>query len=117
MPTYTFICTKCNHIFELFRTFKQYDEGGFKCEQCGSSKVLRDYQNDATGVEMSVRKGDGELKTLGDLANRNRDRMSSDQKAELNRKHNEYKAPVQKKELPKGMTRMKKSSGKFQWPK
>ena len=43
--------------------------------------------------------------------------MSDDHKAHLYKKHNEYKAPAQQKELPKGMTRMKKSSQKFQWPK
>lgn len=117
MPTYTFICEKCDHEFEIFQTFDQYEKTVVVCERCGSEKVVRDYRNDALNVNVSVKKADSELKTLGDLADRNRDRMSSDQKAELNKKHNDYKAPVQKKELPKGMTRMKKPSQKFQWPK
>ena len=117
MPTYTFICTDCDYVFEIFRTFKDYDEGNVTCDKCSSKKVVRDYQNDAINVGMSVKKADSELTTLGDLADRNRDRFSNDQKAELNKKHNEYKAQPKQKALPKGMTRMKKPSQKFQWPK
>jgi len=79
--------------------------------------MRRSYQDDLANMSGSVIKSDSELKTLGDLANRNRDRMSDDHKAHLYQKHNEYKAPVKQKELPKGMTRMKKPSQKFQWPK
>jgi hypothetical protein len=59
----------------------------------------------------SVIKSDSELKTLGDLANRNRDRMSEDQKQSLYEKHNAYKEQGPTQDLPKGMTRMKKTKG------
>ena len=68
-------------------------------------------------LNSSVRKSDSELKTLGDLADRNRDRLSNDQKTEMHQKQNEYKDQDLVKQLPKGMSRMKKTSGKFQWPK
>ena len=67
-------------------------------------------------LNSSVKKSDSELKTLGDLANRNRDRMSDDHKIALNKNYNDYKQASQK-ELPTGMTRMKKTSQKTQWPK
>jgi superfamily II RNA helicase len=62
----------------------------------------------------SIRKSDSELKTIGDLANRNRDRMSDDQKQTLTQKHNLYKNKEEKKQLPSGMTRLKKQH-KTKW--
>lgn len=64
---------------------------------------------------MSVKKADSELKTIGDLANRNRDRMSEDERVTLYKKHNDYKDQESQKELPKGMSRIKKSKSKIKW--
>lgn len=114
MPSYTYVCEKCGTKTEIFTTIQNYKEH-ISCA-CGAT-MGRYYQDDLVNMLGSVIKSDSELKTLGDLANRNRDRMSDDHKAHLHKKHNEYKAPAQQKELPKGMTRMKKSSQKFQWPK
>jgi hypothetical protein len=62
----------------------------------------------------SIRKSDSELKTIGDLANRNRDKMSEDHKNDLYHKHNEYKESGQEDPLPQGMKRLKKQK-KVKW--
>ena len=115
MPSYTFVCKSCSHKFETFLNFNQYDTYIPKCELCGKNTVERSYADDLTTVSGGVVKSDNDL-TLGDLANRNRDRMSNDHKEYLYNKHNEYKDPVFKKELPKGMSRLKKQN-KIEWPK
>ena len=61
-------------------------------------------------------KNDNELKTIGDLANRNRDRMTDDHKTSLEEKHNSYKESESTKELPKGMSRIQKPKTKYTWP-
>lgn len=112
MPTYSYICEKCNHQFELFFTLKDYttnkENETPKCENCKSKKTHRNYSIDITSQVASVKKSDSELKTLGDLAKRNTDRLSNDEKAHLHRKHNAYKEETPQKELPKGMSRIKK---------
>ena len=113
MPTYTYLCDKCCKKFELFWLIKDYQEHP-KCEFCSSKKTNRYYQDDVASVMGCVKKSDSELKTVGDLANRNRDKMSEDQKKELFIKHNEYKESTQEKPLPKGMSRLKKQS-KRKW--
>jgi hypothetical protein len=69
---------------------------------------------DVATQSTSVRKSDSELKTIGDLANRNRDRLSDDEKITLHKKHNSYKDQESHKELPKGMSRIKKTN-KVKW--
>lgn len=116
MPSYTFSCSHCNIKFELFYTIKEYVEHP-KCVECGSNKkTQRSYEDDLHTISSSVKKSDNELKTVGDLANRNRDRLSDDQKQRLEAKHNEYKDEQfkKKKDLPKGMTRLKKQP-KTEW--
>ena len=109
MPTYSFVCKKCQNIFELFYTFEAYDKSeSHTCDKCGSIQTERNYVEDALTINSSVIKADSELKTLGDLANRNRDKFSDDQKLYLHNKHNSYKEEGPAKELPSGMSRMKK---------
>lgn len=107
MPTYTYECSNCECVFELFSTISEYKEHP-KCSKCKSTKTFRLLAQDALTLNGSVKKSDTELKTLGDLANRNRDRMSNDQQAHLHHKHNSYKEEVPQKALPSGMKRMKK---------
>ena len=114
MPTYSYTCDKCNTDFELFFYIKDYQEQP-KCVNCNSAKTHRLYINDISTQIASVKKSDTELKTIGDLANRNRDRLSEDEKAHLYKKHNDYKETPPDKPLPKGMTRMKKGP-KTIWP-
>lgn len=113
MPTYSYICSSCEEQFELFFSIRDYKENP-KCLHCGSKKTSRDYISDAKTINSSVKKSDTELSTVGDLANRNRDRMSSDQKIELTQKHNEYKENFEMK-LPKGMSRIPKKKVKNKW--
>ena len=114
MPTYSYSCNKCKKEFELFFYIKDYIEQP-KCAFCHSSKTERLIAKDAMTLNSSVKKSDSELKTIGDLANRNRDRMSEDEKVALQKKHNAYKEEAPKKQLPKGMTRMKKPETKIKW--
>jgi putative FmdB family regulatory protein len=115
MPTYTYICDSCESIFELFFYIKDYNEKP-GCINCKSKKTHRHYMADITTQSASIKKSDSELKTLGDLAKRNTDRLSNDEKEHLHRKHNEYKdTQLEKELLPKGMTRMKKQP-KTIWP-
>lgn len=115
MPTYSYSCEKCNKNFELFFTIKEYNDSP-KCIFCKSKKTYRDYYNDISSINCSVKKSDNELKTIGDLANRNRDRLSNDEKTALEKKHNEYKDERFKnnKNLPKGMTKLPKQT-KMKW--
>ena len=114
MPTYSYTCSKCKNDFELFFFIKDYQEHP-KCCNCNSDKTHRLYMNDISTQIASVKKSDSELKTIGDLANRNRDRMSEDEKTSLHKKHNSYKETPSDKPLPKGMSRMKKGP-KTIWP-
>jgi len=112
MPTYSYYCKHCDSTFELFFSINNYKEK-VRCETCNKT-CDRDYIEDVLSQSASVKKSDSELKTIGDLANRNRDRFSSDERAALDKKHNEYKDQELAKELPKGMSRMKKPN-KVKW--
>jgi len=114
MPTYSYHCNHCQKKFELFFYIKDYEQSP-RCAFCKNTNTHREYMLDLATQSASVRKSDSELKTIGDLANRNRDRMSDDQKASLYAKHNEYKEHKEEKPLPKGMSRIKKGP-KTIWP-
>lgn len=113
MPTYSYHCTSCNSCFELFFHIKDYLSNPI-CD-CGSTNTERNYLEDFSSITGSVRKSDNELKTVGDLANRNRDRLSDDQKLALQKKHNDYKEQQSTKELPRGMSRLPKPKTKTKW--
>lgn len=113
MPTYSYGCEKCNQNFELFYNIKDYQPSPL-CINCGNKKTHRLYALDVSTQFASVKKSDSELKTIGDIANRNRDKLSDDQKQALSAKHNSYKEEVSQKQLPKGMTRIKKQP-KTKW--
>lgn len=116
MPNYSYVCTDCDHGFELFAYIKDYNPKP-KCVNCNSKNTERNYVADALTQSSSVKKSDNELKTLGDLAMRNTERMSNDEKSALYRKHNDYKEDksLDEKPLPKGMSRIKKPP-KISWP-
>ena len=113
MPTYTYYCEDCAKEFELFSYIKDYIDQP-KCQFCQKNNTHRSYISDVSTQSASVKKADGELKTLGDLANRNRDRMSDDHKQALHSKHNDYKENKPDDPLPKGMTRIPKQK-KIKW--
>jgi putative FmdB family regulatory protein len=115
MPTYTYSCEDCDEKFELFRYIKDYEDHP-SCPVCDGSNTSRSYVDDALTQSASVKKMDSELKTIGDLAMRNSERMSDDQKSELYQKHNSYKEDkIETKPLPKGMSYMKKPPKPI-WP-
>ena len=39
MPSYEFICTKCNKPFTLFPSISEYEKKGFRCPSCKSTNV------------------------------------------------------------------------------
>ena len=41
MPTYDFICNKCNQRFDIFLTFAEYGKKIVTCAHCGSKNVRR----------------------------------------------------------------------------
>jgi len=114
MPNYTYGCESCSQDFELFFYIKDYCPNPV-CINCGSKKTYRLYCVDILTQSTSIKKSDSELKTIGDLAQRNSDRMSEDEKISLYNKHNKYKEEKEKNELPKGMSRIKKPD-KIKWP-
>lgn len=112
MPTYSYYCEKCRVTFEHFFAIKDY-QCTISCEKCKTT-CSRNYAEDILSQSASVKKSDNELKTIGDLANRNRDKLSNDEKTFLNKKHNDYKEQQNTKELPKGMSRITKPN-KIKW--
>ena len=113
MPEYTYLCNDCNEKFTKVFNIKDYQETT-NCCFCKSKKTCRMYQDDLLSCSGFVKKSDSELKTVGDIANRNRDKLSKDQKVDIDKKNNKYK-DNEGKELPKGMSRMKKSNVKYKW--
>jgi len=107
MPTYSYCCNNCKTNFELFFYIKDYNDKP-NCIKCNSIDTNRRYVEDVLTQNCSIKKSDSELKTLGDLAKRNSDRMSQDEKIHLYQKHNSYKYEEGTKELPTGMSRIKK---------
>jgi len=118
MPAYSYVCNDCFTSMEFIFSIKEYERKQNKlcCEKCESKNISRDYTTDLSGLNTSIKKTDSELKTIGDLAKRNRDKFSDDQKANLYKKHNSYKEDnAERKPLPSGMTRIKKQP-KIKWP-
>lgn len=107
MPTYSYSCDLCKTDFELYFSIKEYLSNPL-CPSCATNQTHRDYIRDVSTQNMCVKKSDNELKTVGDLANRNRDKLSDDEKVALHQKHNSYREESPQKELPKGMSRVKK---------
>lgn len=118
MPTYSFFCDTCKEKFELYLSLQQYDKSKKICPSCNKDKkVSRLYSEDLLSLNTSIKKSDSELKTIGDLANRNRDKMSEDHKTHLKERHNNYKDQTPAKELPTGMSRLQRPKQKIKWRK
>lgn len=115
MPAYTFFCEDCNKKYEVVCSIKDYHDK-LPCGFCSSNEsVYRLYTEDAATLSTSVKKSDSELKTVGDLAKRNTDRMSDDEKQHLKKKHNDYKENKPEAPLPKGMSRLTRPKTKTKW--
>ena len=113
MPEYSFECDNCKKTFSVNCSISDYSNNRIICQYCKSNKINRDLMTDISGGYFAVRKHDSELKTIGDLANRNSDRFSEDKKNHLFHKHNEYRKDSDGK-LPEGMSRIKKQN-KINW--
>ena len=100
MPFYSFLCDDCLFDFEANITIDEYDNllSKIVCPNCLSRNVFRDYKSDNVS-------GGVVFKTLGAIADRNNERMSSDEKQALFLKHNDYRFQP-KPELPEGMKRI-----------
>ena len=107
MPEYSYCCDPqqggCGYTFSVVQSFSQYKVLK-RCPKCKKHKLIRDYSED--NVTGSV-KGSGGARTIGQLAEKNSSRMSSDQKEVLNKKHNEYRD--KKDNLPIKGERIKKA--------
>lgn len=44
MPTYDFVCTKCDHSFAGVYTMAEAEGKGVACPECGAKKVRRVYK-------------------------------------------------------------------------
>lgn len=115
MPKYSFLCESCGKSFHIDCSIKDYCDTKIVCAHCNSDNISRDFQSDISSSYFSIKKHDSELKTIGDLANRNSERFSEDKKNYLFNKHNEYRKDEHGK-LPEGMTRIKKTK-KINWSK
>lgn len=107
MPQYTFDCNDCKNKFEITCWICEYDAciKLLECPKCNSRNVQRDYITDKTTTSIIL--ADDKLK-LGELAKRNTERMSDEEKAALNYKHNEYLYNEPEHDLPSGMKRTRK---------
>ena len=109
MPEYTFLCDKdnggCGHGFSLVMPITEYSDEQ-ECPDCRKTEAVRRcLEVDLPTLNQSVRKGDNQI-TVGELAKRNSERLSSDEKTHLTYEQNKYKYEEPTKELPKGMSRM-----------
>ncbi|MDZ7843203.1 MAG: zinc ribbon domain-containing protein [Anaerolineales bacterium] len=41
MPAYDFQCQQCNHLFEIFKTYQEYDPSQVSCPLCSSDQAQR----------------------------------------------------------------------------
>lgn len=101
MAEYSFICAKCDNTFSIFEHRTKYT-GKAKCPKCKKISKQRDFSADLPLD--NIIKGDDQLKTVGDLAKRNTDRLSPDEKRHILAKRDANK--IMNPNLPKGMKRM-----------
>lgn len=112
MPLYTYICTK-HGTFEFHSSIADYQPKR-KCTKC-SKKCERSLVDDAESV---IGVGDATPKTLGGLADKQADKLSADQKAEMKKNHNAYREAdpnVEPKPLPAGMSRIERPKEREYW--
>ena len=83
MPQYTFLCKSCQETFEIVQSMSKYT-GKAPCPKCKKQSKTRDYLKDKTFGFMA------QPTTVGGLADRHADKMSTDQKESLQAKHTEY---------------------------
>jgi putative FmdB family regulatory protein len=90
MPTYVFKCEECDYELEVEQSIKKPTPNRKKCPACGKNKLERLL----FAPHVYNKPGDDSI-TLGLLADRNTERLTSDQKEAIDEKHGRKK---QKKE-------------------
>ena len=100
MITYDYECAACDHAFSIEQSIK--DDALSKCPSCKKKKLQR------VILEAPIAFVVGEPTTVGQLADRNRNKMG---KYELDKKHKEddvatYRKNKEKSELFKKINRM-----------
>ena len=100
MPSYTFKCDDCEYELDLICSIKEYDEetASLCCPKCESQEFYRDYQADC--VHGAVR----EVKTLGQLAERNEKKYGKEKCQLMRENFKTKKTDKPRRELPEGMS-------------
>jgi putative FmdB family regulatory protein len=96
MPTYEYVCDNCSNQFEQYQSI--HDDPLLRCSQCNKHTLRRIISG---GIYVSVKKSDNEIK-LGHLADRNRSRLSNDEKEHIKIKNTPDGCDMypEKKEVP-----------------
>jgi len=86
MPTYVFKCEECDYELEVEQSIKKPTPNRKKCPACGKNKLERLL----FAPHVYNKPGDDSI-TLGLLADRNTERLTSDQKEAIDEKHGRKK--------------------------
>lgn len=101
MPNYIFQCYEekdgCGFLFEITESMYKIAEIKPTCPSCKKRKTV------GRNFTMENINFFEEDKTIGRLAEKNQDRLSNDHKAEMTKKHNEYKTKKPTAPPPPGM--------------
>jgi len=111
MPTYDFECEACAYYTEIRQGFN--DPSEHICPHCGKPTLVKVFINPPT---ISVR---GEPKTIGQLADRNTEKMGTYELQDKNRTnniHQENKEDVKRRDLNRKISRMTPTE-KVKWIK
>jgi len=94
MPIYVFKCEECDHQLEVEQSIKKPTPNRKKCPECGKNKLERLL----FAPHVYNKPGDDNI-TLGLLADRNTERLTSDQKEAIDEKHGRKKEKKQGKQF------------------
>lgn len=95
MPTYSFECGKCHHIFEKTYPMAESSTAAPTCPSCGKRKCKRDY-SECTSISASV------PRTVGSLADKNTGKLSEDEKTHITLQNTEYLRKPYEGPMPEG---------------
>jgi len=115
MPDYTFECEKCSKQTMLFFTMSEYDKQHkkVKCPSC-QGPLIRNFLAD--NVKGFVASSLTDCKTIGQYAEKQTAKYSKQQTEDIIENFKTKKTGGMK-QLPKGMTRMKKPKSGTKWTK
>lgn len=106
LPVYEFQCNDCNHQEDRLMSYSELSNAPFDCDNCGGKKCLcKRFSVPSIIVDGFV------PKTIGDLADKNTERMVKEGK--LNRNHLNYHTNrIEKKNTKERQERIAKMSEK-----